>query len=184
MRQMLQFGIMMCLVFVMGCRTSDKQNASSETAKKKVGILVQTTVNPFFLDLAEAAQKELGDSFEVTTFGGDNSADKQAKQIKDLVVQKFDALLITPCNANAVGAPIRDANEAGIPVFTAATACLDPDVKIENHVATDNLAGGRLAAGGGGFPPCREDRLCNLASNYTLCFLDKNDLATKNNKNI
>lgn len=145
MRQMLKFGTMMCLVFVLGCGMFDKQEDSSGPDKKKVGILVQTTVNPFFLDFAEAAQEELGNSFEVTTFGGDNNADKQAKQIKDLVVQQFDVLLITPCNANAVGAPIRDANAAGIPVFTADTACLDPDVKIENHVATDNLAGGRLA---------------------------------------
>ncbi len=144
MRLFLKFGLLAALSFVLGCESSDPQTVSS-TSKKKVGILVQTTVNPFFLDLAQAAQEELGDSFEVTTFGGDNNADKQAKQIKDLVVQQFDALLITPCNANAVGAPIREANTAGIPVFTADTACLDPDVQIENHVATDNLAGGRLA---------------------------------------
>lgn len=118
---------------------------SAEGSRKKVGILVQTTVNPFFLDLAEAAQAELGGDYEVILFGGDNNADKQAKQIKDLIVQGVDALLITPCNANAVGAPIRDANAAGIPVFTADTACLDPDVEIVNHVATDNYRGGQLA---------------------------------------
>ena len=120
-------------------------NAGSKNDKKTVGILVQTTVNPFFLDLKNAAEKELGDDYEVIFLGGDNNADRQAKQITDLVVQKVDALLITPCNANAVGGPIRDANAAGIPVFTADTACLDTDAKIENHVATDNYAGGKLA---------------------------------------
>ena len=134
------------LVFA-GCdATPDKIAVSQkDTTKKRVGILVQTTVNPFFLDFAQAAKSELGQDFEVILFGGDNNADRQAKQIKDLVVQNVDALLITPCNANAVGAPIREANDAGIPVFTADTACLDPDVKIENHVATDNYAGGKLA---------------------------------------
>jgi len=145
MRPRFKLSALLCLALLIGCGPSNQPTASSKPVKKKVGILVQTTVNPFFLDLAEAAEQELGESYEVTTFGGDNSADKQAKQIKDLVVQKFDVLLITPCNANAVGAPIRDANQAGIPVFTADTACLDPDVRIENHVATDNLAGGRLA---------------------------------------
>ncbi len=126
-------------------KNTDNSGKAEGSSKKKVGILLQTTVNPFFLDLSAAAEKELGGDYEVIVFGGDNSADRQAKQIKDLVVQKVDALLITPCNANAVGGPIRDANAAGIPVFTADTACLAPDAKVENHVATDNFAGGKLA---------------------------------------
>ncbi len=123
---------------------SDGDNSAGD-AKKKVGILLQTTENPFFNDLAKAAETELGSEYQVIIFGGDKSADKQAKQVEDLINQKVDALLITPCNANAVGAPIRAANQAGIPVFTADTACLDKDVRIEAHVATDNYAGGKLA---------------------------------------
>ncbi len=134
------------LAFVLGCGGGNGGEKKDKAgSKKKVGILVQTTVNPFFNELAEAAKEELGDEYEVTILGGDNKADTQAKQIKDLVVQKYDVLLITPCNANAVGAPIRDANDAGIPVFTADTACLDKDANIESHVATDNYAGGKLA---------------------------------------
>ena len=138
----------LCIVMC-GCSTGNAPQGDSDspdgTDKKQVAILVQTTVNPFFLELAHAAEEELGDGYEVTIMGGDNNADKQANQIRDLVVKKVDALLITPCNANAVGAPIRDANAAGIPVFTADTACLDADAKIESHVATDNYAGGKLA---------------------------------------
>lgn len=131
---------------MLGCNNSGDESGETSSEKKVVGILVQTTANPFFLDLANAAQEELGSEYKVEIFGGENNADRQAKQIADLVNNKVDVLLITPCNANAVGAPIRDANKAGIPVFTADTACLDPDVKIENHVATDNYAGGKLAA--------------------------------------
>ena len=133
---------------IIGCSKTSTQSTndrSDKVAKKKVGILVQTTVNPFFLDFSDAAKAELGSGYEVVVFGGDNNADKQAKQIGDLINQKVDALLITPCNANAVGAPIRAANDAGIPVFTADTACIDKDVKIVAHVATDNYAGGKLA---------------------------------------
>ncbi len=128
-----------------GPNGSDSPDQTNIDDKRTVGILVQTTGNPFFLDLAEAAEKELGDDYEVVLLGGDNSADRQAKQINDLINEGVDALLITPCNANAIGAPIRDANAAGIPVFTADTACLDNDAKIENHVATDNYSGGKLA---------------------------------------
>jgi ribose transport system substrate-binding protein len=41
---------------------------------------------------------------------------------------------------------IREATAAGIPVFTADIACLDPDAGVVTHIATDNLQGGRLAA--------------------------------------
>lgn len=133
------------LLFSVGCGGPAENQKQKNEDRKTVAILVQTTVNPFFLDLAEAAQSKLGDQYDVTIMGGDNNADKQAKQIKDLIIQEVDALLITPCNANAVGAPIRDANAAGIPVFTADTACLDPDAKIISHVATDNFKGGELA---------------------------------------
>ena len=138
-----------CVLMITGCRgESDRENSQGgeSSDKKVVGILVQTTANPFFLDFAKAAESELGSEYTVEVFGGENNADRQAKQITDLINDKVDVLLITPCNANAVGAPIRDANKAGIPVFTADTACLDSDVKIENHVATDNYAGGKLAA--------------------------------------
>jgi ribose transport system substrate-binding protein len=45
-----------------------------------------------------------------------------------------------------VGAAIKEANAAGIPVFTADIACIDPEAKVVCHVATDNYAGGREAA--------------------------------------
>ena len=124
------------------CSPGDEVAASDD---KTVAVLVQTTVNPFFLDFAEAAKAELGDGYQVIVLGGDNNPDKQAKQVKDLIVRKVDALLITPCNANAVGSPIREANAVGIPVFTADTACLSEDAEVVNHVATDNYAGGKLA---------------------------------------
>lgn len=140
----MRYGILVGAALALGISAGCSESASG-AKQKTVAVLVQTTVNPFFLDLAEAARQELGASYKVIILGGDNNADTQAKQIRDLLVQKVDAFLITPCNANAVGAPIREANAAGIPVFTADTPCLAPDAKIVNHVATDNHAGGRLA---------------------------------------
>ena len=143
---MLRNLLILAFVAVTGLATScSPSDEAAASGAKTVAVLVQTTVNPFFLDFAEAAKAELGDGYEVIVLGGDNNADKQAKQVKDLIVQKVDALLITPCNANAVGSPIREANAAGVPVFTADTACLSEDAEVVNHVATDNYAGGRLA---------------------------------------
>ena len=38
-----------------------------------------------------------------------------------------------------------EANEAGIPVFTADIACLEPEAKVVSHIATDNYGGGKQA---------------------------------------
>ena len=48
--------------------------------------------------------------------------DKQDRQIKDFIAKKVSAIIISPCNAHAVGASIKSANQAGIPVFMADTA--------------------------------------------------------------
>ena len=40
--------------------------------------------------------------------------------------QRAVAIVLTPCDSRAVGPAIREANVAGIPVFTADIACLDP----------------------------------------------------------
>jgi ribose transport system substrate-binding protein len=56
------------------------------------------------------------------------------------------AIVLTPCDSKAIGPAITEANEAGIPVFTADIACLDPAAKVVTHVATDNYGGGKEAA--------------------------------------
>lgn len=135
--------VALMLGFAAGC---GKGGDSAKGTSKKIAILLQTKGNPFFNELAAAAEEEAKKhGYEVAIFGGDNNAETQDKQIKDCIAKKFDALIVTPCNAQSVGASIKSANEAGIPVFTADTACLDETAKIVSHIATDNLAGGRLA---------------------------------------
>jgi ribose transport system substrate-binding protein len=127
------------LGFASGC-------GNGEGSSKKIALLLQTKGNPFFNEMADAVKAEAAKhGYEVVVFGGDNNADIQDRQIKDCIAKKFDALIVTPCNAQSVGASIKAANEAGIPVFTADTACLDKDAKIESHIATDNYSGGKLA---------------------------------------
>ncbi len=55
----------------------------------------------------------------------------------------MDALVVCPVDSDTIGGAIRLANKAGIPVFTADIAANDGDVVC--HVASDNVAGGRLA---------------------------------------
>ena len=52
-----------------------------------------------------------------------------------------------PCDSRSVGASIVAANDAGTPVFTADIASTASIGKVTAHVASDNVQGGREAAG-------------------------------------
>jgi ribose transport system substrate-binding protein len=84
--------------------------------------------------------------YEVIVVSGDFNPDRQQNQVKNFIVQKVAAIVLTPCDSRAVGTAIQEANEAGIPVFTADIACIAEGAKVVTHVATDNYSGGRQAA--------------------------------------
>ena len=77
---------------------------------------------------------------------GEFDVARQKDQINDFIVQKVNAIVVSPCDSRSIGTAIASANAAGIPVFTADIACLSEGVQIVSHVASDNLEGGRLAA--------------------------------------
>jgi ribose transport system substrate-binding protein len=82
----------------------------------------------------------------VTVVSGDFNPALQQNQVKDFIVRKVAAIVLCPCDSKAIGTAIREANAAGIPVFTADIACLAPGAKVVTHVATDNYSGGKQAA--------------------------------------
>jgi ribose transport system substrate-binding protein len=84
--------------------------------------------------------------YEVVVVSGDFDVAKQQNQVKDFIVQKVAAIVLCPCDSKAIGPAIREANAAGIPVFTADIGCLAPGVNVVCHVATDNYSGGKQAA--------------------------------------
>ena len=56
----------------------------------------------------------------------------------------MDAIIVSPADTKGIGPAIQRANEAGIPVFTADIAA--GGGKVVSHVASDNVAGGKIAA--------------------------------------
>jgi ribose transport system substrate-binding protein len=115
--------------------------------KGRIGLSVLTLTNPFFKTIADTMTAEAGrHGYEVAVVSGEFDVARQQSQVKDFIVQKVRAIVLTPCDSKAIGPSIREANDAGIPVFTADIACLAPEGKVVCHVATDNYQGGRLAA--------------------------------------
>jgi ribose transport system substrate-binding protein len=108
---------------------------------------VLTLTNPFFKEIADTLKAELAkDGYDVLVVSGEFDVARQQNQVKDFIVRKTAAMVLTPCDSKAIGASIKEANAAGIPVFTADIACLAPDARVVCHVATDNYSGGKQAA--------------------------------------
>ena len=126
-----------------GCGGGDQ---AAPKAKPVIGVSLLTMTNPFFKEIADAIKAEAAkDGYEVVITSGDLDPAKQKDQVKDFLVRKVNAIVLTPCDSKAIGTSIAEANAAGVPVFTADVACLVKDVKVVTHIATDNYEGGKVA---------------------------------------
>lgn len=143
---------MMCLVFLYlsGCKGKETSRRSTKAEKQSdvvIALSVLTMTNVFFQDIAEGMIDEAKKhGYEVLITSAENDPATQYNQVKDFIVKKVIAIVLTPADSKAVGTAIKEANKAGIPIFTADIACLAKDVKVVSHIATDNYAGGKLAA--------------------------------------
>lgn len=119
--------------------------ASTAGASYTIGLSISTLNNPFFVDLkdgAEAAAAALDLNIIVTD--AQNDSNRQLSSVEDMITSGIDILLINPTDSAAVVAAVRAANRANIPVITVDRGADGGDVVA--HVASDNVAGGRMAA--------------------------------------
>src|SRR5262245_8792786 len=142
------------LAILTGCNKSDDspQSAASAptsgtTVKGTIGVSLLTLDNPFFKVIGDNITSEgKKRGYETIVVSGDKDVAKQGNQIKDFIVKKVSAIVLSPCDSKAIIPVIQEANAAGIPVFTVDIPCNEPGVKIVTQVATDNYGGGKEAA--------------------------------------
>ena len=144
------------LVFLAaGCGEADEQAARQESAAKKgasasrpvIGVSLLTRTHPFYQDL-EAGLREAAEEhgYDLLVQAGEFDVARQKDQIDNFIVGKVNAIVVSPCDSKSIGTSVQAANAAGIPVFTADIAVLAEGARVVCHVASDNVAGGRLAA--------------------------------------
>jgi ribose transport system substrate-binding protein len=110
-----------------------------------LGLSLSTLNNPFFVTLKEGAEAAAGAAgIELVVVDAQDDSAKEATNIEDLIQKDISALLINPTDADAIVPSIQKANEAGIPVFTIDRGAAGGD--IVSHIASDNVAGGSMAA--------------------------------------
>ncbi|MDK0625896.1 ribose ABC transporter substrate-binding protein RbsB [Clostridium perfringens] len=128
--------LMMLMTSFMGCTKNNKP---------KIGMVVSTLNNPFFVNMKDGAEKEaekLG--YDLVVLDSQNDPAKERANVEDLVQLGIIALLINPTDSDAVVKTVEVANKSNIPVIT-----LDRQAnggKITSHIASDNIKGGEMAA--------------------------------------
>ncbi|MBN1903362.1 substrate-binding domain-containing protein [Candidatus Sumerlaeota bacterium] len=146
--------ILSICVFFGGCGGSEQttqpaEKPPQEESREKVvvGVTLLTRTHPFYQDLEEGLKEQAAaNNYELLISTGEFDVAKQKDQVADFIVKKVNAIVVCPCDSTSIGTSIAKANEAGIPVFTADIACLAEGAKVECHIASDNVEGGKLAA--------------------------------------
>jgi ribose transport system substrate-binding protein len=138
------------LVALVGASCAKKEAPAPEIGTKPsqvIGVSLLTLANPFFKVMGDAMQAEAeARGYEVTITSADMDPARQKDQVKDFISKKVAAIVLCPADSRSIATSIQEANQAGIPVFTADIACLDKSARVVSHIATDNFAGGKLAA--------------------------------------
>lgn len=125
--------------------TSFLHNDSSTTSKPKLGLSLSTLNNPFFVQIRSGAQaeaKKLG--LDLTVTDAQNDASQQANQLQNFTSSNYGAIIVNPVDSDAASNSVKAADKAKIPVIA-----VDRGVNkaaVDTLVASDNIAGGELAA--------------------------------------
>ncbi|MGB8170828.1 MAG: substrate-binding domain-containing protein [Chthoniobacteraceae bacterium] len=147
---MKRFLLLLALAFaaVTACdRPTSQPGAAQPAGKGTIGISMLTLDNPFFKVIGDTITAEgTKQGYDSILVSGDKDVAKQSNQIKDFIVKKVAAIVLSPCDSKSIVPVIQEANAAGIPVFTVDIPCNEPGVKIVTQVATDNFGGGKEAA--------------------------------------
>lgn len=148
--------VVMVLGIGVGCAnkdtTDDNYNNNTDEPKtgdtmkgdKKIGMVLSTLNNPFFVTMKEGAEKKANElGYDLIVLDSNNDASTERASIEDLVQQEVSVILINPTDSDAVGNAIKVANDANIPIITVDRNASSGDVV--THIASDNVAGGKMA---------------------------------------
>ena len=149
MSKYLQAGIALfaAIVFTHCGKPADVVAPATAQAKRGlIGASLLTLQNPFFKVIGDELTAEAKKSgYDTLVVSADNDVARQSNQVKDFIVKKCAAIVLSPADSKAIVTVIQEANAAGIPVFTVDVPCNEPGVKIATQVATDNFGGGKEA---------------------------------------
>ena len=130
---------------VAACSNQGPDTRAAQHGAATVGLSISTMDNPFFVALRDGAQAEAeAIGINLITVDAQNDAAKQIAGVEDLIQKRVPVILLNPTDSDAVATVVMEATAAGIKVIS-----LDRAVNgaaVSSHIASDNAAGGRMAA--------------------------------------
>jgi ribose transport system substrate-binding protein len=115
----------------------------TDSGRPQVGVTLLTEAHVFYQDL-KRGMLEAADSLGVDLHivAGEWDLARQTAQVQNFITREMDAIVIAPVNSAGIVSAVEEANELGIPVFTADISASGSGVR--SHVASDNKQGGRI----------------------------------------
>jgi ribose transport system substrate-binding protein len=113
-------------------------------AADKIALVVSTLNNPFFVTLRDGAAtkaKEMG--YDLIVLDSQNDPAKELANVEDVLNKGIKVLLLNPADSDAAKSSVRAAEKKKVPVLTLDRSATG--VKVTSHIASDNVAGGKLA---------------------------------------
>jgi ribose transport system substrate-binding protein len=98
-------------------RSSEAQESPAAQRKWKVGLVMKTLTNPFFIEMekgARRAEQELGVELVLKTGAEETSIEQQLQLIEDLIASQADAIVIAPGDSHSLIPALKKAAERGI----------------------------------------------------------------------
>lgn len=109
-----------------------------------VGVSLLTRQDAFYRELERGLREQAAKKgMTLHIDAGEFDLARQQGQLENYTVQNVAAIVVCPTDSQGIGPAIERANRAKIPVFTADIRARG--ARVVAHIASDNVAGGRLA---------------------------------------
>ena len=122
--------------------SSSATASSSGTTSYTLGVMINDTTNPFLSTMGNALKAEaakLGMQVDLLNGGGDLST--ELNDVQDLINKHVNAILLTPSDPTAIIPGVKQANQAGIPVF-ALNSAINPGGQLVTYIGDSDYAYG------------------------------------------
>ena len=139
--------VLLVSLSMVACGNDAGNSADDESVDgegKTIGFVISTQTNPFFVALkdgAEAVANDLG--VQLIVLDSQDDSARAASNMEDLITRGVDLIIVNPTDSDAIVNSVLAANEAGIPVITVDRASNGGEIL--THIASDNIAGGKMA---------------------------------------
>ncbi|MFG0266001.1 MAG: substrate-binding domain-containing protein [Rhodopirellula sp. JB055] len=132
-----------------GCQPPAAEQADSSDKPLHFAVIPKGTTHIFWQSVklgAEQAGEEIGAKITFRGPSKENDRDEQINVVQGFLNARVDGILLAPLDADALVRPVKEASRAGVPVVIFDSGLNTDPGDYVSYVATDNFAGGKLAA--------------------------------------